>query len=178
MAVELRAATRDDRDAIVAVFLACWRQSYAGILPEAAITAMTDERAAALWSRVLAAPAGTVLVAERAGTVLGVTRFARATGGLAGDADAGDRVGEGVVHSLYVSPDAQGLGVGSRLLDAAFESLRADGARSVALWVFAANAPSIAFYEARGWRPDGQTRTQDEFGEPELRLRREIEGAG
>jgi GNAT superfamily N-acetyltransferase len=174
MAVELRAATRDDRDAIVAVFLACWRQSYAGILPAAAITAMTDERAAALWSRVLAAPAGTVLVAECAGTVLGVTRFA----GAVVDADAGDRVGEGVVHSLYVSPDAQGLGVGSRLLDAAFESLRADGARSVALWVFAANAPSMVFYEARGWRPDGQTRTQENFGEPELRMRREIEGAG
>ena len=165
MAIVLRAATRNDRDAIVAVFLSCWRQSYAGILPESAITAMTDERASALWSRVLADPAGTVLVAERDGTVLGVTRFA------GGTADA-------VVHSLYVSPDAQGLGVGTRLLDAAFESLRADGARSVALWVFAANAPSIAFYDTRGWRSDGQTRTQAEFGEPELRLRRAVEGAG
>ncbi len=178
MAVELRAATRDDRDAIVTVFLACWRQSYAGILPEAAIIAMTDERASALWSRVLAEPAGAVLVAERDGTVLGVTRFAGAARGAVVDSDGGDRVGEGVVHSLYVSPDAQGLGVGSRLLDAAFESLRADGARSVALWVFAANAPSIAFYETRGWRPDGQTRTQVEFGEPELRLRRAVGGAG
>ncbi|HET6671874.1 MAG TPA: GNAT family N-acetyltransferase [Agromyces sp.] len=161
MAIVLRTATRDDRDAIVTVFLACWRQSYAGILPESAITAMTDERASALWSRVLAEAAGAVLVAERDGTVLGVTRFADA-----------------VVHSLYVSPDAQGLGVGTRLLDAAVESLRAGGARSVALWVFAANAPSIAFYEARGWQPDGQTRTQDEFGELELRLRRDAGGAG
>jgi ribosomal protein S18 acetylase RimI-like enzyme len=159
MTVVLRAATSDDLDPIVGVFLACWRQSYAGLLPDSAIEAMTDERAIALWTRVLAEPTGTVMVAERDGTVLGVTRFAA----------EGD---EGVVHSLYVAPDARGLGLGTSLLDTAFETLRSAGARSVVLWVFAVNTPSIAFYRGRGWVPDGQTRTEVEFGEPELRLRR------
>ncbi|WP_448808860.1 N-acetyltransferase family protein [Agromyces bauzanensis] len=161
MSVTLRPATSDDRDAIVAVFLACWRESYVGVLPAAAIEAMTDARAQALWDRVLASPMGTVLVAESDGTLQGVTRF------------AADSEGEGgAVHSLYVSPNARGLGLGTRLLDTAYETLRAGGARSVALWVFQANAPSIAFYRGRGWLPDGGVRTQDEFGEPELRLRR------
>ncbi len=158
----LRAATSDDLDRVVAVFLACWRESYAGILPAPTIAAITDARAVELWTRVLSAPAGTVLVAERDGAVLGVVRF---------DTD------EGVVHSLYVAPSAQGLGIGTRLLDLAFESLRADGVRTAALWVFSANEPAIAFYRQRGWLPDGGTRTQDEFGEPELRLRRDAEGA-
>lgn len=160
MSVKLRTATSDDRDAIVAVFLACWRESYAGVLPSAAIDAMTNERAQDLWTRVLAADDAAVLVAEHGGIVQGVTRFAPEPGG-------------GAVHSLYVSPMARGLGLGTRLLDAAYDALRADGAESVALWVFAANAPSIAFYRGRGWLPDGGTRTQAEFGEPELRLRRD-----
>ncbi|WP_136706173.1 GNAT family N-acetyltransferase [Agromyces sp. H66] len=161
MPVTLRPATSEDRDAIVAVFLDCWRESYVGVLPSAAIEAMTDARAQALWRRVLASTEGTVLVAERDGVVLGVTRFAASPEG-----------DDGAVHSLYVSPRARGLGLGTMLLDRAYETLRAGGARSVALWVFEANAPSIAFYRGRGWLPDGGSRTQDEFGEPELRLRR------
>lgn len=160
MSVMLRAASADDRDAIVAVFLACWRESYVGVLPAAAIEAMTDERAEALWSRVLASSEGTVLVAVHEGVVHGVTRFAV------------DAAGDGAVHSLYVSPASRGLGLGTRLLDTAYDTLRAAGAASVALWVFAANAPSIAFYRGRGWLPDGAERTQEEFGAPELRLRR------
>ncbi len=155
----LRAARVEDRDGIVAVFVACWRESYAGILPPTAIAAMTDERARDLWERVLASPHGTVLVAEHGGRLLGVTRFAMEAGG-------------GAVHSLYVSPEARGLGLGSLLLGTAADTLRAGGADSVVLWVFAANAPSIQFYRGRGWLPDGATRTQEEFGEPELRLRR------
>lgn len=161
MTVVVRAATGEDRDAVVAVFLACWRESYSGILPEPVVAAMTDERATTLWTRVLAAT-GRVLVAERDGTVLGVTRF---------DSE------EGVVHSLYVAPAEQGLGVGTRLLDTAFETMRSHGAASASLWVFAANGPSLAFYRSRGWLPDGRTRTQEEFGQPELRLSRRAEGA-
>ncbi len=164
MSVKLRTATSDDRDAIVAVFLACWRESYVGVLPSAAIDAMTNERAHDLWTRVLAADDATVLVAEHAGVVQGVTRFAPDPGG------------GGAVHSLYVSPMARGLGLGTLLLDAAYDALRAGGTESVALWVFAANASSIAFYRGRGWLPDGGTRTQVEFGEPELRLRRDAGG--
>lgn len=165
MQTTLRTATSDDRDGIVDVFLACWRESYAGILPAAAIESMSDDRARALWERVLASPHGTVLVAEHDGRVLGVTRFAEET-----DADGRPT---GAVHSLYVSPEARGLGLGSLLLGTAYDTLRAGGASSAALWVFAANAPSIRFYRGRGWLPDGATRTQEEFGEPELRLRRE-----
>ena len=63
--------------------------------------------------------------------------------------------------------------IGKLLLARAVDELRAAGADAATLWVFAANAPSIGFYEAQGWRPDGTTRTQSEFGEPEQRMRKE-----
>lgn len=182
MNLEVRRATPDDLSGVLDVFLGCWRESYRGVLPASAIDAMTDERAEALWRRVLADTTGVVLVAvdvavdapvdapvdaaEGDGRVVGITRYAVGTGSDAGAV-------EGAVHSLYVSPRAHGAGVGTLLLSRATDELRAAGAAAATLWVFAANAPSIGFYESRGWRPDGATRTQADFGEPEQRMRRE-----
>lgn len=164
MTVVVRRATPGDLSGVLDVFLDCWRGSYRGILPDAVIDQMTDERADALWQRVLTASDGVVLVAEREGVLIGVTRYALP------DAPGGD----GAVHSLYVSPRGQGGGVGRLLLDAASAALRDAGAPAVTLWVFAANTPSIGFYEAQGWRPDGGSRTQSEFGLPEQRMRGEL----
>lgn len=160
MSTDVRRATPDDLSGVSGVFLGCWRESYRDILPAEAIEAMTDERAQALWQRVLASTEGAVLVAVQGGKIVGVTRYAL-------------NESQGAVHSLYVSPAAQGAGIGRMLLDAATAELRAAGADSALLWVFAANAPSIRFYESRGWRHDGVTRVQEEFGQPEQRMRRE-----
>lgn len=161
MSVEVRPATPADLDAVVSVFLGCWCESYRGVLPDSTINAMSDDKAQQLWERVLASEEGEVLVAESAATVVGITRLA--VNGV-----------EGVVHSLYVSPGSQGSGLGSQLLSAACARLEALGVRDASLWVFAANAPSLAFYRRQGWLPDGGQRTQDEFGEPEARLVRQL----
>ncbi|MDR6866191.1 GNAT superfamily N-acetyltransferase [Microbacterium resistens] len=160
MSLQVRRATPDDLSGVLEVFLACWRESYRGILPDSAVAAMSDERADALWRRVLASVEGVVLVAERDGAVVGVTRYVASSE-------------EGAVHSLYVSPRAHGGGIGGALLARATDDIREAGAVAATLWVFAANLPSIGFYEAQGWRPDGTTRTQPEFGQPELRMRKE-----
>ncbi|WP_282845675.1 GNAT family N-acetyltransferase [Microbacterium oxydans] len=169
MSLQVRPATPDDLSGVLGVFLACWRESYRGVLSAAAIDAMTDERAEALWRRVLADPRGVVLLAEREGEIVGITRYAATTGATTGDDDRVD----GAVHSLYVSPRAHGGGIGGALLARASDELRAAGAEAATLWVFAANAPSIGFYESKGWHADGATRTQPEFGEPEQRMRKE-----
>lgn len=160
----IRPANAHDRDAIVDVFLACWKTSYAGVLPQTLIDGMDRTQATALWSRVLAEPKHGVLVGVDAdsGEVLGVTRWAPGDGTV------------GFVHSLYVSPAAQGRRLGARLLGAAAEELVLAGCTEGKLWVFRDNAPSIGFYRSQGWSPDGETRVQPEFGEPELRLSRPL----
>lgn len=67
------------------------------------------------------------------------------------DGDEGEVVGhldlEGHwVHSLYVHPRAQRLGVGSALLEVA-KACRPEG---FGLWVFASNTPARAFYRRHG----------------------------
>lgn len=159
--MRVRPAERGDLLAVVDVFWRCWTQTYAERLPAGLQGAMDLDRAAALWATALADADGTVLVAESErpgsdGGVLGVVRFVRAPDG------------QGLVASLYVAPEAQGGGVGRELLTAAEVALAADGASSARLWVFAANDDAREFYRRRGWRPSGQRRVDDAFGEPEL----------
>ncbi|MBU4215283.1 MAG: anhydro-N-acetylmuramic acid kinase [Actinobacteria bacterium] len=164
--VELRPAVADDLDAITAVFLACWQESYADVLPPAALTGMTPASARALWARALAEPSGPVLVAcdPQDGRLLGLTRYA-----VEGDL--------GWVHSLYVAPGTQGRGIGGTLLDGAMAALRALGVPSAALWVFEANLPSLQFYRRRGWAADGTRRTQPELADaPQIRLVHGLDG--
>ncbi len=150
------------------MFWRCWTESYAEVLPASLIARLTHDDATTMWRRALddAGP-GEILVAVETptGPVLGVTRFA-----------AGGQVGQ--VHSLYVAPAAQGRGVGRALLATATASMIDRGTREARLWVFAANAPSRAFYAGLGWQPDGTTRVQNQFGEPEVRLGRALVGGG
>jgi ribosomal protein S18 acetylase RimI-like enzyme len=70
----------------------------------------------------------------------------------------------GFLDHLYVTPDAQSRGVGSRLLAAA-KAARLDGLR---LYVFQRNTNACGFYEKRGFTlvalDDG---TRNEEGEPD-----------
>ncbi|WP_146231261.1 GNAT family N-acetyltransferase [Micromonospora sicca] len=163
--VRVRRAVPADADAAGAVFLACWHGSYADLLPPPVRARYDGASAVALWRRVLAAAPDGVLVADVAGHgVRGVVRFGA-------DPDDARR---GHVFSLYVHPDAQGLGLGRTLLHAAAGQLRAGGYGTATLWVFAGNHAARAFYAGQGWTPDGGTRVEEAYGEPEVRLRRHL----
>lgn len=150
----IRPATPADLDPIVRVFRACWTRSYAAFAAPEDLARLDEAASVELWRGALGRP-GTTLVALQDGEVAGLTRF-----------DQRDDVVQ--VHSLYVHPDAQGGGLGGRLLDAAL----GDAPRGQ-LWVFSANRQGRGFYAKHGWRPDGSTRTQPQFGMPETRLVRE-----
>jgi len=56
----------------------------------------------------------------------------------------------GEVAAIYVLRAAQGSGAGRLLMQATARRLIAEGYRSMALWVLAANAPARGFYEQLG----------------------------
>lgn len=165
MKPEVRRGTPNDLAGVMKVFLACWRESYRGILPDSVVDAMTDTAARTMWRRALASARGKSLVAELGGKIAGITRY---------DTDQNSSERTGAVHSLYTDPGVQGAGIGSFLLGAAEEAIHSAGLRSATLWVFADNTPSIGFYTARGWIPDGVTRTEKQFGALEQRMRKDL----
>lgn len=164
-AIVVREARPADLTAVAAVFLACWRDSYPSVLPPDVVGMYDEDAALALWRPALCCPRAdaVVLVAEQTGRgILGIIRIGK-------DPDA-PRTGH--VFSLYVRPEAQGLGVGTRLLAVADDRFRDEGAHEATLWVFEANSAARRFYSSLGWRPDGAKRVEPQFGEPEVRLRR------
>lgn len=85
-----------------------------------------------------------------------------------GGEPAGILVLEGnLLDQLSVMPSAQGLGVGTALLDHA-KVRRPDGLR---LWVFVSNEPARAFYARHGFVPiGGSDGVANEEGAPDLLL--------
>jgi GNAT superfamily N-acetyltransferase len=71
--------------------------------------------------------------------------------------------GEDLDH-LYVSPDWQGHGFGTALLDKA-KKLSPD---RLLLWTFQRNEKARAFYEARGFRSIAQTDGKNDENEPDV----------
>ena len=116
----------------------------AQVIPDHYAPLIGDEAAAAQvrdwWSveRIGAAvAAGLVVVAERAGTIVGVGQ--RGTDGRAP-----------VIYKLYLAPEARGHGLGRRLIDALVAQLPPDADR-IRVEHFAANERAGAFYEREGF---------------------------
>ena len=160
---ELRVAAPADADALAEVFIAAWRASYRGIV-EAAVLDRLDADDLADWLATLtASPATTTWTATASdGRVLG---FARA------GADPADSR-RGHVYSLYVHPDARGLGVGTALLEHGLSVLEEQGLAPVTLWVFEQNRAARRLYAAAGFAPDGARRIEPDYGAEEIRLLR------
>jgi len=156
MTTRIRRARRSDAAAIGRVHVETWQSSYAGLLPDALLVAMSDVRQSAWWSRALADPdqARDIFVADD--DERGVVGFA--SGGPTRDMPEGldgleTRVGE--VYTLYVEPDFQNQGLGRGLLDALFGQLVADGYDTAILWMLAEN-PTRFFYESMGGEQVGE----------------------
>lgn len=156
----LRPATPEDLAGIRDVFWECWTRSYAAFTTANALSRLSRDDADALWTGALDR-GETVVAVDPDDLVVGVVRFT---------ADA-DRL---ALHSLYVHPGVQGGGLGGALLDSA--EAAAGDVPGADLWVFSENHPARAFYGRRGWRPDGATRVEDDFGMPEARLTRTARG--
>jgi len=164
----VRIAWADDAPAIADVQLRAWRERYAGVLPPEVIDGWEVARFTDRWRHSLARPADArqrVLVAlDRAR----VTGFVITT--PASDPDC-DPVADGQVDELTVDPGERGRGHGSRLLQAAADTLRADRFNRAVCWLSSTDDARRAFLTSTGWAPDGAHRELDLAGDGALRVK-------
>jgi GNAT superfamily N-acetyltransferase len=116
------------------------------------------EQAAAAWRGSLAAPGDArnrVLVALERNRVVGF-----AITGPATDPDR-DPVADGELQDLTLDPAERGKGHGSRLLQAAVDTMVADRFTRAVTWVLAADDGLRAFLTEAGWAPDTAHRELD-----------------
>jgi GNAT superfamily N-acetyltransferase len=154
--VSVRVAWSDDAEAIAAIQARAWATSYAGLVPAAGDLREADF--AQLWRDALTHPADArhrALVALERNRVVGFAITTPAT-----DPDC-DQVTDGELMELTVDAGEQGKGHGSRLLQAAADTMVADGFTRAVTWLVAEDDVLRTFLTDAGWGADGAHRTLD-----------------
>jgi ribosomal protein S18 acetylase RimI-like enzyme len=158
--VSVRVAWADDAEAIAELQLLTWPALYAGVLPATAFPSGPEQvaAAAAAWRRSLSAPGDArnrVLVALERNRVVGFVITGPAT-----DPDC-DPVADAEVGELTVDPRERGSGHGSRLLQAAADTMVADRFVRAVTWVLATDDALRRFLTEAGWAADSAHRELD-----------------
>jgi len=125
--MEIRTMRIDDYDAVYALWLSCKGMG---------LNNVDDSRDGI--DKYLRRNPTTCFVAESDGAIVGVIM-------------AGHDGRRGFIHHTAVHPDHRGLGIGSRLVDAALCALKEEGISKAALVAFEHNAIGNAFWEKMGF---------------------------
>lgn len=164
----VRLARESDAPAVGLVQATVWREAYAAVLPDEVLATFEPPAFAKAWRTSLANPPQGVhrLLAACAGEQ--VVGFAAI--GPSQDPDASPETGE--LTAIGVHPQARRAGHGSRLLNAAVDTLRGAGAETLHAWVLATDEQTRAFFSQAGLSPDGAFR--DRVVAPDGRTAREV----
>lgn len=144
----IREARASDLGAAARVRARCWRESFAGVLPDDVLDnadAWAPEVARGWASELRARGATYWLGVDADGEIVGI---AHADAAVEADAPASVEL-----RTLYVLERAKGSGLAKALLHRALvDDLAAH------LWVIEGNERAIRFYRKRGFEPDGAVR--------------------
>lgn len=147
MSLVIRAAEANDLPSVRDVLVRTWHATYDSILGPSVVTDVTErwhapEVLQRQWSAAAAGTDTSFLVAELRGRVVG-TALATVKPGCS---EAGSILD---LHRIYVLPEAQGTGVGRKLLAQLLAGF--PGAARVRLEVHPDNAPARRFYQRLGF---------------------------
>jgi ribosomal protein S18 acetylase RimI-like enzyme len=151
LALSVRQARPVDAADLARIYIESWQDTYAGVLSNALLSAMSHKGQAARWQQTMRGP-GAVLIAEDAS----VGPIGLASLGPARDKGLGL---DGEIYTLYVDPAYLGMGAGRALLQASFSTLMNKKYRSCVIWSHARNN-ACYFYEAMGGKHVGTRLTR------------------
>jgi GNAT superfamily N-acetyltransferase len=154
----VRTARTNDAPAVGLVQAFVWQAEYADILDPDVLEALTGPRFGAVWRQSLEhppTPRHRLLVACAGPQVVGYVAL-----GPAEDEPGLPPGTTGMILDGGVHPEGRRDGHGSRLLNAAVDTLRAgaDDLEAVGTWVLADAGSTRAFLQTAGFEPDGAWR--------------------
>ena len=139
--ITLARACVEDAPAVAAFQTLAWQQTYRGVIDDALLDVPADDRVER-WAERIGSGSRSVTIAWKGRSVVGVASTS---------VDDPPRAGLPALelNTLYLRRDAQGIGLGSRLLQAAI------GDDAAHLLAFEFNASAHAFYRRRSFTPEG-----------------------
>ena len=141
--IEIRRARTADATEVAATHDEAWRMAYQGIIPGAELDKLINRRGPDWWQSAI-----------REGSGISVLQFGDRIAGYAnyGRNRARSLFYEGEVYELYLRPEFQGLGFGSRLFNAARKDLGQSGVRGRGVWGRADRERAMELYRMLGGR--------------------------
>jgi ribosomal protein S18 acetylase RimI-like enzyme len=157
LSIGVRRAESGDSDAITEVHDAAWRYAYDGMIPAKELARIIARRGPRWWDRAIRRGTA-ILVIEVGGAICGYATF--------GPNRARNLAQKGEIYELYLKPEYQGVGLGTRLFLSARRELARFGCDSVVVWVLSENDNACRFYRNAGGRK--VARANERFGEASL----------
>jgi len=148
--IAVRRANYADLKGLAALHRQSWVDSHGDIFPAWYVAERPFAFFHGLWEAFLDDDQRPVLVAVSQSGLQGFVRYGRL--GLTSGSH-GMRLGE--IHTIYVSPNTQGRGIGSVLLAHAEQGLASAGWNNAVLSVSAQRTSAIRFYKYHGWSRQG-----------------------
>jgi len=153
--LKIRTAGVDDALLLASTHVASWRETYAGILPDAMLAALSVEGRAAMWGQVMRQPASSAST---------VVYLAELDGKLVGFGSCGPQRTEnlkakgfgGEIGAIYVLRAFQRKGIGALLLRTMASDLMNRALAAASLWVLRDNPVARRFYERNGAQVVGE----------------------
>jgi GNAT superfamily N-acetyltransferase len=148
LVISIRRARTEDAAALSGVFDSAWREAYQGIIPGVALDRMMARRGPRWWLSTIGR--GRPLVVLDVGeAIAGYTSYGRCR----------DRSlpAEGEIDELYLAPEYQGIGFGTRLFKCVRNDMTDRGIKRIAVWSLTENERARAFYERLGGKVVAET---------------------
>ena len=155
--IGVRRAESGDAEAITKVHDASWRYAYDGMIPPRELARIIARRGPRWWDRAIRKGTA-ILVIEVGGAICGYATF--------GPNRARNLVQKGEIYEIYLLPEYQGVGLGTRLFLSARRELARFGFDSVVVWALADNDGACQFYRNAGGRK--VARASERFGDVQL----------
>ncbi len=155
--IGVRRAENGDAESITAVHDAAWRYAYDGIIPPKELARIVARRGPRWWDRAIRRGTA-ILVIEVGGKICGYATF--------GPNRARNLAQKGEIYEIYLMPEYQGIGLGTRLFLAARKELARFGFDTVVVWALADNENACRFYRNAGGRK--VAKANERFGEAAL----------
>lgn len=145
MKARIRPARCADAIRIAEIHVDASRIAFTGLLPQWELDGLRANQMARRWAPLTIAHDGGFFVAEE-DRVSGFCLLAPARD------DHDHNVAE--ILAIYVDPERQSNGIGTKLIDAALDHAEIRGFTDVTLWVLAGNQRARRFYESFGFASD------------------------
>lgn len=141
MNIRIRDMLPEDMDGKAYVHWKSWQETYPGLVDAGYLSRLTPEKCLDIAKRW----PDNIIVAELDGTIVGFSGY--------GPCRNPGYESFGEIYAIYILKEAQGLGIGRKLMDAAIAKLR--DFDSIVIWVLKGNGHAFGFYEHYGFRFEG-----------------------